>query len=229
MIWVGLVVAILVLLILIIFITKLTVEIDLYHGRDNDHLKIKFFAWFRIIRFTIDVPMVEVDKDSPSIVFKEEMKTGKKEKLKKEKKKRITPKEIINSLLDTKEILTHITQFYKIVRDFLNKVSIKKLDWKTAVGVGDASQTGVLTGAIWAIKGSIIGLISANMKLKVTPNLMVTPLFQQMASSISLQCMIQFRIGHAIIAGIKMLIFWRGGKPNFRSTLLEKTTEKSLS
>lgn len=233
MIWVGIIVGVLLLLLLLIFITKLTVEIDFYHGNKDDHLIIRFFAWFKIIRYTIDVPIVELDKDSTAVVFKEEVKTGKKEKKKKEKDEKVTPTDIVNNLTDAKKVLTHIVDFHRIVTSFLNKISIKKLEWHTAIGIGDASNTGILTGVVWTIKGSMIGLISKNMKLKVKPNITVTPLFQQMTASIKFTCIFQFRIGNAILAGIKLLSFWRGEIPKFRSKSLSKLTkhlgEKSLS
>ncbi|SNX71410.1 hypothetical protein SAMN05877753_105172 [Bacillus oleivorans] len=232
MIWVGLIVGVLILFLIILIFTRITVEIDFYHGNDNDHLKIKFFAWFRLIRYTIDVPMVKIDKDSPALVLKEEIKPGKKEETKKEKKRRVTPATIIQSLKNVKELMTHIIHFHKIIKNFLKKIQIKKLDWHTTVGIGDASYTGVLTGIIWTLKGSILGVISKNMKLKVKPNIMVTPQFQQVISGMSFQCMIQFWIGHALIVGIKMLALWRGGMPKFQTDPSAKATnhskEKSL-
>ena len=232
-IWVGLIVGVLILILLILIFTRVTVEIDFYHGNDNDHLKIKFFAWFRLIRFTIDVPMLKIDKDSPALVLKEELKPGKKEETKKEKKRRITPAIMIQKLKNVKEIITHVVHFHNIIANFLKKIQIKKLVWHTSVGIGDASYTGVLTGIIWALKGSILGLISKYMRLRVQPNIMVTPQFQQVISSMFFQCMIQFWIGHALLVGIKILAFWRGGMPKLHSNNVAKATneanEKSLS
>ena len=52
------------------------------------------------------------------------------------------------------------------------------------------------------------------------PNISVQPQFQMAISQTSFKCMLQFRIGHAIIAGIKLLKFWKGGRPHFKSKSL---------
>ncbi|WP_243299603.1 DUF2953 domain-containing protein [Bacillus litorisediminis] len=223
----GRLVGILVLILLLLIFTRVTVEIDFYHGNDNDHLKIKFFAWFRLIRYTVDVPIVKIDKDSKALVLKQELKPGQTEKPKKEKKQRITPATIIKNLKNVKEVLVHIVDFHRILSNFLKKIQIKKLIWHTSVGIGDASYTGVLTGIIWSLKGTILGLISKYMRLRVQPNIMVTPQFQQMISSMSFQCMIQFWVGHALLVGIKMLAFWRGGMPKFQTTPSAKAAKSS--
>ncbi|WP_010678428.1 hypothetical protein [Bacillus timonensis] len=60
------------LLILLVAITRLTIFIEANHSQDDDHIKMKFSIWFGLIKYTINVPMVAVDKETPSIVFKKE-------------------------------------------------------------------------------------------------------------------------------------------------------------
>ncbi len=47
------------------------------------------------------------------------------------------------------------------------------------------------------------------------PNLSVTPHFQFAILQTQLTCIFQFRIGHAILAGLKLIKFWKGGRPQF--------------
>jgi hypothetical protein len=84
------------------------------------------------------------------------------------------------------------------------------------IGIGDAVYTGVAAGALWSIKGSIIGLLSNYLRMKEMPKLMVQPNFQQMITSTDLSCMFQFRIGYAILAGLKLVKWWKGGLPHFK-------------
>ncbi|MEW8972181.1 MAG: DUF2953 domain-containing protein, partial [Mesobacillus sp.] len=76
---------------------------------------------------------------------------------------------------------------------------------------------GLLTGAFRPDKGGVIGVLSNYMKMKEMPVMTITPSFQQTVSITSFKCMIQVRVGHAILAGIKLVKYWRGGWPEFKS------------
>jgi hypothetical protein len=220
--------AFIVVMIILILITKLTITLSLYHGNDNDHFKVKLRAWFGLLRYTIDIPLVKLDDDGPNIVVEEKNIRGDENEpsSEKESKKKITPKDFINSLNDTKQILTHVKELHKIIRRFLNKVKIDHIHWRTLFGTGDAASTGTMTGAIWGMKGSIIGLISGYMRLQSQPSIEVVPSFQKAIIQTHFSCIIQFRIGNAILVGFKILRYWRGGKADFKTKPLSRFSEE---
>ena len=197
--------------------TKLNIILYYFHNNDNDHLKVELKAWFGLIKYKMELPLIKIDDNSPTIVTKKEKTAGSQESPEKTETKQYSADDLLNSLQDTKELLTHVISLHRIVRTFVKKISIKKFEWQTLVGVGDAAITGMLTGAIWAIKGSIIGLLSHYTKLKVEPNIMVIPQFQFAVSQTVISCMFQFRIGHAMVAGIKLIKYWKGGKAKFKT------------
>ncbi|WP_338788935.1 DUF2953 domain-containing protein [Metabacillus sp. FJAT-53654] len=207
------------LLFLLIIFTKLTVTLDLNHIGDNDQFKIKFRAWFGLLRYTINIPLVKIDKDEPKLIVKQEQKMGseKADNKVKEIEDKVTPEDALNGLSDIKEITQHIVGMHKIIRKFLRKIRIKKLEWHSQFGIGDAAHTGLLTGAAWAIKGGVIGLLSQYMKLQTTPVVTITPEFNQFCSRTKLQCIFQFRIGQAILAGIQFIKYWKGGRPKLKT------------
>lgn len=211
--------ALLVIVLLLIFIMflKLKVIIRYYHGNDNDHLKITFKALFGLIKYKINIPVIKVAEDAPAIVVKEEIETGPQEKVKQKDTKKFTAHELLQSFQDMKQLLEHVVGFYKIIRSFLRKVTMSELEWFTVVGVGDAAATGMISGAFWTVKGSLLGIISSFVKMRTMPKIMITPSFNRAVSETSFQCMIHFRIGHAIFAGIKLLKHWKGGKPHFKT------------
>jgi hypothetical protein len=207
-----------ILLLLIIFIfSKLTVFFNFYHGQDNDHVSIKFRVWFGLIRYNIQVPLIKIDDDSPSLVVEEKVESGPKEEKKQEDRKKITPDAFLDSLKDAEELVRHIFGLHSIIRRFLRKVAVRDIEWHTLAGIGDAAHTAVLAGAIWSVKGGLIGILSHYMKLKDMPNLSVTPHFQAAVSQTRFSCMFQFRIGQAMLAGIKLIKYWKGGMPDFRT------------
>lgn len=207
------------LLFLLIIFTKLTVTLDLNHIGDNDQFKIKFRAWFGLLRYTINIPLVKIDKDEPKLIVKQEQKMGseKADNKVKETEDKVTPEDALNGLSDIKEITQHIVGLHKIIRKFLRKIRIKKLEWHSQFGIGDAAHTGLLTGAAWTIKGGVIGLLSQYMKLQTTPVVTITPEFNQFCSRTKLQCIFQFRIGQAILAGIQFIKYWKGGRPKLKT------------
>jgi hypothetical protein len=135
----------------------------------------------------------------------------------------------MKTLKNTKEFIQRVFQLNIIVRKFFEKVSVKQFEWHTMIGVGDAAQTGIIAGAIWTLKGSIVGLLSHYLKLKQIPNLSVTPQFQLALIQTRLSCIFQFRIGHAILAGLKLIKFWKGGRQHIKAnTNFSKEKTKSV-
>ncbi|MFC7786945.1 MULTISPECIES: DUF2953 domain-containing protein [unclassified Rossellomorea] len=219
-IWALIIVMALIMFILfVLIITKLTVTLSLYHGNDNDHFKVKLRAWFGLLKYTIDIPLVKLDDDGPNIVLEEEQKRGNESNPSKTKasKKKITPQDFIDSLYDTKEIIIHVQSLHRIIRSFLKKVKLDHVQWKTLFGTGDAASTGTLTGTIWGMKGSIIGILSGYVRLQSMPVIEVTPMFQHAVIQTQFSCIIQFRIGNAILVGFKILRYWRGGMAKFKT------------
>ena len=222
MVWIGIVLLILLFLLLVIILTKLSVYINYYHGQDNDDLAITIKAWYGLITYKIAIPLIKIDKNSASIIYKEKIKTGPEETTKKEETKKFTVERLLNDLHDLKELINHVVSLHKIVRHFLRKVMIKKIEWNSMVGVGYAAHTGMLVGALWSVKGGLIGILSNYMRLMEMPKIMITPNFQKSISQTRFTCMIQFRIGNAMLAGIKLVKYWKGGRPEFKSKPLSK-------
>jgi hypothetical protein len=228
--WLVVGLIILLLLIILITITKLTILISYHHSQDDDQLNIKVKAWFGLIRYKKSIPLIKIDDDSPAIVYKEKTQIGEKADSDNNKTKKFSAKDFIDGLHDMKQLLIHIVSLHRIMRWFLRKVSIKKMEWRSVIGVGDAATTGMLTGALWSVKGGLLGLISNYMRLIDSPILSITPSFQKAVSQTKFQCMIQFRIGYAMLAGIKLVKYWKGGRPKLQSKHLKfMSKDKSKS
>ncbi|MEH7418338.1 DUF2953 domain-containing protein [Neobacillus drentensis] len=219
MFWLLLVLLIILFLFLFIIFTKLTIYIYYSHLNDNDDLKIELRVLFGLIKYKIKVPVIKVDDDSPSIVVKSKSQLGNAADEETEPDvTQFTKNDFLTRLQTAKDILHKVVGMNVIVKKFLQKVTIKKFEWETLMGVGDAAHTGMMTGALWAVKGGIIGILSHYMRLKEMPQLTVTPHFQAAVIHTRLTCMFQFRIGYAILAGLKLIKFWKGGKPRLKSS-----------
>ena len=217
--WLWLSLSILLFLFILIIITKVTILVIYYHHNDNDDLKLEFRVWFGLIKYKINVPLIKIDNNSPSVVVKSHSHMGNTASENPDHKvNQFTKKDMTTNFQKTKELLEKVFNLHVIVRKFFRKVTIKKLEWDSFIGVGDAAYTGMATGALWAVKGSIIGLLSHYLRLKDMPQLSVTPHFQAAVIQTRFTCIFQFRIGHAILAGLKLIKFWKGGKPPVKSS-----------
>lgn len=93
----------------------------------------------------------------------------------------------------------------KKMADFILRIIyIHRLEWKTEGGTWDAASTGTATGAVWAMKGMILGIISNKGNLGCTPVIRVQPHYQRRYVASSLNCMVSVRLGKAIHAFLKM-------------------------
>lgn len=212
--WLIIVLIILLFLFILIIFSKITIYLNYYHHKDDDNLKIEVKLWFGLIRIKKTIPMIKVDNNSPSIIVKGKQKSGEEDKG--EEVAQITSHKLITHLKNLREILEHVFQLNIIIKKFLKKVSVEKFEWQSTIGLGDAVYTGVAAGTLWSIKGGIIGVISHYLRMKEMPKLAVQPNFQQMITSTNLLCMFQFRIGYAMLAGIKLVKWWKGGLPHLK-------------
>ncbi|WP_374721278.1 DUF2953 domain-containing protein [Peribacillus tepidiphilus] len=207
-------------LLLVISLTRLTVEVCYYHRQDNDQLTVTIRALFGIVKRKIDIPLIKIDDNSPTIIVEENVKKGTNKQKEQKDVKQITVEDFLNSLHDTKELISHIVGLHSIIKKFLQKVKVKRFEWNSKVGTGDAAATGTLTGAIWGAKSMIIGLLTKYLDFKVYPVYSISPDFQKAISSTKFNCIFMFTIGNAILAGIKFIRYWRGGMASFKSKKL---------
>ncbi|MDG5787005.1 DUF2953 domain-containing protein [Evansella sp. AB-P1] len=204
------------LLLLLPFIVflKIKVNVTYMHNGKDDNLSLRFKVLF--FRYTVEVPVLAIDDESPSIVYKEERKSAIGEK---EINEKFTLHRFLDDVKHFERFIKHVVGFHTIVRKFMKNVSVNEFYWETQMGAGDAALTGSSSGILWAIKGNAIGIMANYMKLKTEPKIKIDPQFQQMVLKTAFKCMVSFRIGHAILAGIKVLRHWKKGRTLFKKSM----------
>ncbi len=230
LVWLYTALIIIILLILLIIFSKLTICLNYFHHNDSDDLKIEFRIWFGLIKYKVNIPLIKIDDNSPSIVVKGNTQMGDSNVYTSQTKvEQITEDYIMTKLTNARELMQHVFHMSVIVRKFLKKTIIKHFEWHSLVGVGDAAHTGIITGVLWTIKGSIVGMLSNFLRMKEMPILSVTPHFQLAIIQTRITCIFQFRIGYAILAGLKLIKFWKGGRPNLKmNTAYSKEKTKTV-
>jgi hypothetical protein len=213
-------------LLLLLFVTKVKIKVHFHHQQDGDDFYIKFRAWFGILRYTIAVPIIKLDDDSAAFVTK--TKRGFGEGNKEESTSVASWRDMINNFDNLNQVIEHMTGFYKIVRDLLSRVKVKKFEWNSFAGTGDAAYTGMLAGGYLGLKGSVLALLGNYLSFKKLPLYTVTPDFSRAVFYTSFTCIIQIRVGEAILAGIKLLRYWNGEKAKFKTKIYKDSERQSI-
>lgn len=183
-------------------LTTLYITVHVIKKGKNDKLRFKLKAWFGLIHIRAEVPILQILESGARIQVEGE--STQKKLIKKQKK--FTFQDFWSIQYKAQLWLKNVINLQKIAKQFLKTIRLEKLNWHTAIGTGDAAETGVLTGAGWGIKSTILGFVSQYITLRSIPNIHVQPHFQETKVESEFLCMIRFRIGHIIIAGIRMLI-----------------------
>jgi Protein of unknown function (DUF2953) len=204
--WILIILGTCLFIIIILMFSTVNVALHFVHRNDNSDIQITL-RMYRIIKYTLNIPLVQIDAKDHSIKIREEKQASIGQK--KEKKKKISFKKIQNQYLSFQKTLMHVQNFYRILAQFLKKIKVSQLEWHSAIGLGEASSSAIAAGTVWGIKGIVLQLINTFFRLKGTPSINVVPVFQGMHSETRLSCMVSFKIGHAIVVMLKILKSWR--------------------
>jgi len=92
------------------------------------------------------------------------------------------------------------------IRYMLRKTTLNRLEWKTALGVGDPYYTGILTGILWSLKGWLCSAAYSLFRTrKSRPALSVVPGYGGKGLAIAFDCIVSTRSGHIIFTGLRIM------------------------
>lgn len=97
-----------------------------------------------------------------------------------------------------KQVFKMMKQGERLLSIVLRQFVIRRLDWHTKGGTGDAALTGMIAGGVWSLKGMITGWMIQKSKRSCLPDLQVIPLFQHKGVEMFFSCMVSTRFAQAI-------------------------------
>lgn len=197
--------SILAMMMLITIIIATRVQIDIHYSRQeqDDLLITELKAWYGLIKMRNETTVIAIEDDLSGVEYELEMETPQKQV--NDQHFKVTPEESIQLSERLSNIAQKVHHLHAIIGRFFKRIRISKFVWQTRFGTGDAAQTGLLAGFIWAAKGNLLGLLSSMFLFSAKPQLHVQPLFQGTVLDVNIQCMIHLRMGQAILTGIRML------------------------
>ncbi|GAA0380324.1 DUF2953 domain-containing protein [Bacillus horti] len=175
-------------------------------GKDN-YFHVRIRAWFRLIEYDTEIPIIKLSEDKPGVEY--DVKAESPTKKLDEKKISITLSDVVTSFQKLHDFIQKVYGLHIIVKHLLKNVRLKQLEWKSTIGTGDAAETGMLSGLAWGIKASFVGFFASYTTLQCLPNVQVISSFQQKKMDSNFVCMFRLRIGHAILAGIRIALHSR--------------------
>ncbi|MGD8189734.1 DUF2953 domain-containing protein [Brevibacillus ginsengisoli] len=205
-----LMIMILMLLIALIFITRVRLLFSYQRIREQDHCVIEVTAWFGLIRYKYEVPVIKLL--SGKIKLQREVETSAKNAEPPSDDLFITDETIKYWTDHYEEIIDQVHNFFPTLRDFLKHLQCKEIAWHTKVGIGDAAATGTLTGIVWSVKSMILASLTRYVTLRTFPRLSVQPEWNGIGVRTEVRCIFTVRVGHIIVAGIRILLKLRKGR-----------------
>lgn len=192
-------------LIFVLALLIMRIEIDYQRRGEVDALMITISTMARLIRIKRKFPVQKWDADQPRGETK---------------KTHALPS-------DTswwgRRMTMGKSDIYQSIKIFLSKVHCERLTWHSTVGTGDAAEAGTLTGLAWSIKTTTLGWVTRYIKMRTVPELDVTPDFNHPRLDTHIHCIVKFRLGDAILAGIRILFHTKKGTLKNRLTQTKRS------
>ncbi|RAP76436.1 DUF2953 domain-containing protein [Paenibacillus montanisoli] len=194
------------LLLLIIMLSPVVIKGHMKRIGTDDDAELRIRALLGLIHYHWQLPVMRFK--GMSVELKKEMTAenagGGSSDV---KMQRMDAQTIMRSIDMTQMMLKHTDDLLGWVRKTLNHIQLTELRWKTAVGTDDAMWTAMLTGMVWSVKTTALGIISQLVRLTAEPNLTVEPVYQKTYFATEGQFTAKVSFGYAIIA--IMLLFIR--------------------
>ena len=94
-------------------------------------------------------------------------------------------------------VLSRALRAFRLLRPALRV--IERLEWRTELGTGDAAVTSFLTGALWAVKSTVVGTLAKEHVFLEPPKIRVVPDFRHTRFSWEISCIFRFTLGEIIL------------------------------
>jgi hypothetical protein len=192
-------------LLVILIMTELKLTIQLTRHQNGHCLRMKVTAWYGLIQIKKEWQLIQLLSNKvPVVTYQTE--TENHDQPINKKREKISLPTLIHMHKQFKMTIGQIKGFRHIIKRFAKRVTLDRWEWRSSLGTGYADETGVLSGLVWAVKAAITGLLQSYLRMGAQPQLAVHPFFNEKKMETDLTCMIRFRIGYAILAGIRILV-----------------------
>ncbi len=196
---------------LISLVIKAVVDFRYSRNDEQDHLVISIKALHSLWKYSITLPTFQFEwDDGPQLKVDQTTKsgTGSIRKAKHQVRFRFWREDFFYLLWP--KIPGILSQLQKIHSKFNRGIHCKFLKCHLEIGFRDPIQTALVVGSFWAILYSSLARFYRQVTMDTDhPQVHIIPQFQKPGFSCEIHCIFNLRIGHIIIAGLKLLRIFR--------------------
>ena len=187
----------------VLFWIDLKVSLDYIRNDQDEWIVLSFYTLDGFFRYVHEIPLVSTKEDK--VKFKlvkgqknREMRTGKKNK------GRLTPLDYYRKYISAKTYFGDHSDMIVSIRKYLNKKNIPvELFIKVKQGTGDAAQTGLICGFLWAAAGILTTYLIRYLKV-IRNEISIVPRFDKSIFNVDAYCIFHARLVHIIVVLIKI-------------------------
>lgn len=184
----------------LITLTSIAIRITYIRDGEDDELIVIVSGLFGLVNVKREINLIELIMSAkPGVRMEYEIEATKKGKLIKEGSSFLSYKEAVWGF----QRALRLYRKFKKAFDFIRKrTAVKELSWETSLGTGDAAVTGMAVGLMWVFKTAVISILNTRLRKLRLGTVEVTPGFDCVKFRTKFDCILRFKIGHAIIASI---------------------------
>jgi len=160
------------ILLIIVAVSKVRILVMYWKEGKDDSVSMSISALFGRVRFEYKVPLIALKPKLAGIRIRVS------EQQSKDPEKEWSIDEIRAAIRNFKVLISYMKQYREWISESSKHVHIESLRWQLHCGLGDAPQTGVASGILWGLMGSIISAASRKVTFDCRPDLQLIPVYQ---------------------------------------------------
>lgn len=206
---------------ILMLLSRVNIYIDIWYRRlsGDDHILVKVYMLRRFVVYTMTVPVVEITKHANIPLLESEIKTtSDKIETYSSRERRFLKKLTDMYISEPRRWRQLFKQFhyyrrliYSTVNTLTRSIYCERLSWRVSYGSEDAAFTGVITGVIWAISGSILTTLKKRISFEKKPEVKIYPNFNKPGLEVELRCIFRMTVGNVITTSFNLFNIKRKG------------------
>lgn len=191
---------------LISLVIKAVVDFRYIRNEKEDHLVISMKAMCGLWKFSMTLPAFQLKWDEgPELEIEQKTEPGTGSTIQGKHRVRFSFWREGFFYRLWPQIPGMLLKLEKIKHYFYRGIHCTSLNWHLEIGFPDPVKTALVTGSLWAITGSFLARLYRQVTMDTDhPHIEIIPQFQKPGFSCELHCIFNLRMGHIIIAGLKL-------------------------
>ncbi|MDF2720553.1 MAG: hypothetical protein K0Q59_228 [Paenibacillus sp.] len=225
MIWIIAIAGVLVAGALFVVCSDISVRFRFSRQNTDDTITADIRALYGLIRYRYDVPMLYWDD---GLRLKRERINSNRKKLLTDETVTIDRELVENYFRRLKLFLANTAKLVEWTKGVMSRTVCTEISWVTRVGLHDAADTAITTGAVWGLKTSLVGYMTRYMRFEAKPALSVQPQFNRTMFATEAVFRVKIKAVYAMLAMmilLRRILQVKGGLSEWRKLLFKPKPE----